>query len=182
MPVYCLPHGNQVHLGNGETADLPVPGDCLLLRVLPGKYHQPIASPNGNQVHLGNGETADLPVPGDCFLLRVLPGKHCQPIASPMLIRYILVTVKLLTFLCLGTAFCSECMLPSYIVMSTIPKRKQKRSDIEVNYRNETKTFWCVTKNLVERFYLVQKLWIEIITFLCVPEPCKSKSGHFYVV
>jgi hypothetical protein len=27
------------------------------------------------------------------------------------------------------------------IVMSTIPKRKQKRSDIEANYRNETKMF-----------------------------------------
>ena len=30
-------------------------------------------------------------------------------------------------------------MLP--LVMSTIPKRKYKRSDIEANYRNETKTF-----------------------------------------
>jgi hypothetical protein len=29
----------------------------------------------------------------------------------------------------------------TYIVMSTIPKRKYKRSDIEANYRNETKTF-----------------------------------------
>jgi hypothetical protein len=28
------------------------------------------------------------------------------------------------------------------VVMSTIPKRKYKRSDIEANYRNETKTFW----------------------------------------
>jgi hypothetical protein len=27
------------------------------------------------------------------------------------------------------------------LVMSTIPKRKDKRSDIEANYRNETKTF-----------------------------------------
>jgi hypothetical protein len=27
------------------------------------------------------------------------------------------------------------------VVMSTIPKRKYKRSDIEANYRNETKTF-----------------------------------------
>ncbi len=27
------------------------------------------------------------------------------------------------------------------VVMSTIPKRKHKRSDIEANYRNETKTF-----------------------------------------
>jgi hypothetical protein len=27
------------------------------------------------------------------------------------------------------------------LVMSTIPKRKQKRSDIEANYRNETKPF-----------------------------------------
>ncbi len=30
--------------------------------------------------------------------------------------------------------------LVSCIVMSTIPKRKYKRSDIEANYRNETKT------------------------------------------
>ncbi len=27
------------------------------------------------------------------------------------------------------------------LVMSTIPKRKYKRSDIEANYQNETKTF-----------------------------------------
>jgi hypothetical protein len=27
------------------------------------------------------------------------------------------------------------------LVMSTIPKRKHKRSDIEANYQNETKTF-----------------------------------------
>ncbi len=40
--------------------------------------------------------------------------------------------------------------------MSTIPKRKQKHSDIEANYRNETKTFWCVPKNEVEHFYLVK--------------------------
>ncbi len=62
------------------------------------------------------------------------------------------------------------------LVMSTIPKRKHKRSDIEANYRNETKTFWCVPKKEVEHFYLVQKLWIfmcsrtfkiEIRTFLC---------------
>jgi hypothetical protein len=29
----------------------------------------------------------------------------------------------------------------SYVVMSTISKRKQKRSDIEAYYRNESKTF-----------------------------------------
>jgi hypothetical protein len=46
---------------------------------------------------------------------------------------------------------------PVRLVMSTIPKRKYKRSDIEANYQNETKTFWCVPKNEVERFYLVQK-------------------------
>ncbi len=28
-----------------------------------------------------------------------------------------------------------------FVVMSTIPKRKHKRSDIEANYLNETKTF-----------------------------------------
>ncbi len=68
------------------------------------------------------------------------------------------------------------------LVMSTIPKRKYKRSDIEANYRNEIKTFWCVPKKEIERFYLVQKLGNEIITFLCVPEPFKSKSVRFYVV
>jgi hypothetical protein len=51
------------------------------------------------------------------------------------------------------------------LVMSTIPKRKYKRSDIEANYRNETKTFGCVPKKEVEHFYLVQKLGNEIITF-----------------
>jgi len=67
------------------------------------------------------------------------------------------------------------------LVMSTIPKRKHECSDIEANYRDETKSFWCVPKTEVEHFYLVQKLWIEIITFWCVPEHFKSKSGRFYV-
>jgi hypothetical protein len=46
----------------------------------------------------------------------------------------------------------------SLLVMSTIPKQKQKRSDIEANYWNENKTFGYVPKKEVERFYLVQKL------------------------
>ncbi len=62
----------------------------------------------------------------------------------------------------------------SVLVMSTIPKRKHKRSDIEAYYRNETETFWCVLKKEVERLCLVQNLWIEIRTFWCVPEPFKS--------
>ncbi len=66
-------------------------------------------------------------------------------------------------------------MLPdAWVVMSTIPKRKYKRSDIEANYLNETNTFLCVPKKEVKRFYLVQKLGNEIKTFLCVPEPFKS--------
>ena len=32
-------------------------------------------------------------------------------------------------------------LVETLLVMSTIPKRKHKRSDIEANYRNETKTF-----------------------------------------
>ncbi len=68
------------------------------------------------------------------------------------------------------------------LVMSTIPKWKHERSDIEANYQNETKTFWCVPKKEVECFNLVQKLLIKIITFWRVPEPFKSKSGRFYVV
>jgi hypothetical protein len=76
----------------------------------------------------------------------------------------------------------TRCQGTTGIVMSTIPKRKYKRSDIEANYQNETKTFWCVPKKEVERFYLVQKLGNEIITFLYVPEPFKSKSGCIYVV
>ncbi len=57
-----------------------------------------------------------------------------------------------------------ECLVEKYfelhtlLVMSMIPKRKYRRSDIEANYWNETKTFWCVPKKEVERFYLVQKL------------------------
>jgi hypothetical protein len=81
-----------------------------------------------------------------------------------------------------ATVFYVISTLLTVIVMSTIPKRKYKRSDIEAYYRNETKTFWCVPKKEVERFYLVQKIGYEIITFLCVPEPFKSKSGRFYVV
>ncbi len=65
------------------------------------------------------------------------------------------------------------------LVMSTIPKWKQKRSDIGDNYRNETKTFWCVPKKEVERFYLVQKLWIEFITFLMCSRTFKIEIGTF---
>ena len=32
--------------------------------------------------------------------------------------------------------------IASLVVMSTISKRKQKRSDIEAYYRNESETFW----------------------------------------
>jgi hypothetical protein len=35
----------------------------------------------------------------------------------------------------------AQLLLYPSVVMSTIPKRKHKRSDIEANYRNETKTF-----------------------------------------
>jgi hypothetical protein len=48
--------------------------------------------------------------------------------------------------LCHSLIGCLERGLPLGVVMSTIPKRKYKRSDIEANYRNETKTFRCVTK------------------------------------
>ncbi len=44
------------------------------------------------------------------------------------------------------------------------------------------KRFDVFQKKEVERFYLVQKLGNEIITFLCVPEPFISKLGRFYVV
>jgi hypothetical protein len=51
-----------------------------------------------------------------------------------------------------------QCSLTFVLVMSTIPKRKYKRSDIEANNRKKTKTFCYVPKKEVERFYLVQKL------------------------
>ena len=47
----------------------------------------------------------------------------------------------------------------SWVVMSTISKRKQKRSDIEAYYRNESKTFWFGPLKIgteAERFGLVQ--------------------------
>jgi hypothetical protein len=40
----------------------------------------------------------------------------------------------------LSSVAVSKCVYMS-LVMSTIPKRKYKRSDIEANYRNKTKTF-----------------------------------------
>ncbi len=65
-----------------------------------------------------------------------------------------------MSFLFYKPFFHNECysLPPSPLVMSTIPKRKYKRSDIEANYRNKTETFWCVPKKEVERFYLVQNL------------------------
>ncbi len=44
--------------------------------------------------------------------------------------------------------------------MSTIPKRKHKRSDIEANYRNESKTFLfgqIIIGTKAKHFDLVQK-------------------------
>jgi hypothetical protein len=45
------------------------------------------------------------------------------------------------------------------VVMSTILKRKQKRSDMEAYYRNESKTFWFGPLKIgteAERFGLVR--------------------------
>jgi hypothetical protein len=55
--------------------------------------------------------------------------------------------------------------------MSTISKRKQKRSDIEAYYRNESKTFWIGLLKIgmeAERFglvriYLYQKQFVSVL-------------------
>ncbi len=55
--------------------------------------------------------------------------------------------------------------------MSTISKRKQKRSDIEAYYRNESKTFWFGPLKIgteAERFglvriFLYQKQFISVL-------------------
>ncbi len=57
------------------------------------------------------------------------------------------------------------------LVMSTISKRKQKRSDIEAYYRNESKTFWFVPlKNWTEaerfglvRIFLYRKQFVSVL-------------------
>ncbi len=52
------------------------------------------------------------------------------------------------------------CMHVFVLVMSTILKRKCKRSDIEANYRNESKTFWfgsIIIGTKAKHFDLVQK-------------------------
>jgi hypothetical protein len=53
------------------------------------------------------------------------------------------------------------CRTASQLVMSTIPKRKHKRSDIGAYYQNETKTFWCVpkiVKTKAELFHYSKKI------------------------
>ena len=55
--------------------------------------------------------------------------------------------------------------------MSTIPKRKHKRSDIEANYRNESETFWFGPLKIgteAERFglvriFLYQKQFVTVL-------------------
>ncbi len=57
------------------------------------------------------------------------------------------------------------------IVMSTISKRKQKRSDIEAYYRNESKMFWFGPLKIgteAERFglvriFLYQKQFVSVL-------------------
>ncbi len=57
------------------------------------------------------------------------------------------------------------------LVMSTISKRKQKRSDIEAYYRNESKTFWFGPLKIgaeAERFglvriFLYQKQFVSLL-------------------
>ena len=57
------------------------------------------------------------------------------------------------------------------LVMSTISKRKQKRSDIEAYYRNESKTFWFGPLKIgteAERFglvriFLYQKQFVSVL-------------------
>ncbi len=57
------------------------------------------------------------------------------------------------------------------LIMSTISKRKQKRSDIETYYRNESKTFWFGPLKIgteAERFglvriFLYQKQFVSVL-------------------
>jgi len=59
----------------------------------------------------------------------------------------------------------------STVVMSTISKRKQKRSDIEAYYQNESKTFWfgpLKIRTEAERFglvriFLYQKQFVSVL-------------------
>ncbi len=61
--------------------------------------------------------------------------------------------------------------LPTAQVMSTISKQKQKRSDIEAHYRNESKTFWFSPLKIgteAERFglvriFLYQKQFVSVL-------------------
>jgi hypothetical protein len=58
------------------------------------------------------------------------------------------------------------------LVMSMISKQKQKRSDIEANYRNKSKTFWFGPLKIgteAERFglvriFLYQKQCVSVFT------------------
>ena len=81
------------------------------------------------------------------------------------------------------------------LVMSTISKRKQKRSDIEAYYRNESKTFWFGPLKIgreAERFGLVRILCIKSSSFPFWPigsgtkrtnliwsKNCRRRSGTF---
>ncbi len=57
------------------------------------------------------------------------------------------------------------------VVMSTISKRKQKRSDIEAYYRNESKTFWFGPLRIgteaehfgLVRIFLYQKQFVSVL-------------------
>ncbi len=69
-----------------------------------------------------------------------------------------------------GDAPCSN-------VNDTKTKAEMFRYRSSLSERNQN-VLMCSKKGS-RTFYLVQKLWIEIITFWCVPERLRSKSGHF---
>ena len=67
--------------------------------------------------------------------------------------------------------------------MSTVSKRKQKRSDIEAYYRNESKTFWfgpCKIWTEADHFDLVQSFFFKVGSFLFWPKDSGTKQNNLF--
>ncbi len=82
------------------------------------------------------------------------------------------------TYLAAGGRVCG-------VVMSTIPKRKHKHSDIEANYRNETKTFLFGPHTIgtkAKHFDLVQNNFFCKQMFSVVAQKFWDKAKQFDLV